>query len=365
MSSQNPDIDDGFMNGGKIIDKGSYSCIFMPELRCKPNTTRTLSGNPIVSSDAEVKNPKLSKLIDTSSAIVEFNISKHISTIPLWKNYFAISESICHPAPRQTDLDLSTCDSVDDLPLSQLRILSMTYRGDSLYTHRFNMNTFQFPSFMKHMLEAGSLMAIFGLVHRDLHLGNYLVDSYDIPRIIDFNLSITTHQRVSASFLSHAYDPQILQESPDSTLINAISHGYSYDRIIPAIIKKKNILRKLQTFFRISPMTMERELFDFYKQSKSAKKGDTESWFHSYWSTIDSWAIGVMLVDMILKFMNWKRFTETYQEHKQRIESILRKMCEINPMKRINCVQALQMFDPQNFILRKYGNAWLSRTESI
>lgn len=347
------------LQGGKMIDKGSYSCIFMPELRCKPSTSRAISGTTMTGSN------KLTKLIDASSAEVEFNISKRISTIPLWKKYFAISESICQPAPQQVDPDLASCDVMDGKPLSQFRMLRMTHRGDSLYTHRFNMNGFHFPSFMKHILEAGSMMAIFGIVHRDLHLGNYLVDSYEIPRIIDFNLSVSIQQRVSASFLSHAYDPQILQEPPDSTLINAISHGYSYDRLIPAIIKKKKILRKLQLFFRISPSQMEQELFEFYRQSKSVKQGDTEAWFRSYWSTIDSWAIGVMLVDRILNFMNWKRFVETYQEHKKIIEPILRKMCEISPMKRMNCVQALQMLDPENFILRKYGNAWLSRTDTI
>lgn len=351
-------------SGGKIIGDGVYGCVFSPQLKCIPNTKITLPGLPSLEKERQV-----SKLIDSESASIEFRLSHFISQIPVWRNYFVISESICNPASQQSDPDLKRCEALKMDGISHFKILSMPYRGDSLHLHRFSMEQFDFMRFAKHLIEAGSLMNLFNIVHRDLHQGNILVDVHHVPRIIDFNLSFHTQQKVSASALSHYFEPMIAHEPPDSALVNAIyqkeAYQKDYDVVIQRIIGKKSILKRIRALFGGSMEQMRQELEEFYQKSKSAKTGDTATWFRTYWSKIDSWAIGVILVDLIIKFLQYSSFRSKYTTIKPILEPILRDMCQINPMKRIDCVQALHRLDSSHFILRKYGVEWLRTIKTV
>jgi serine/threonine protein kinase len=345
-------------SGGKMIGDGIYGCVFMPELRCVPHTKKKIA---LSTSSKEERH--ISKLIDNDSASIEFNLSKSISAIPLWRNYFVVSESLCQPAVKQVDPDLSRCEAIDGRKMKEFKILSMPYRGDSLHLHRFSMDSFDFMRFAKHMIEAGALMNLFNIVHRDLHQGNVLVDSQDVPRIIDFNLSFQANQNVTASALSHRFEPNIAHEPPDSALVNAIyqHHEYraNYEEALDRIIDKKSILRRIRSLLGTSTMEMRRDLDDFYRVSKSAKAGDTAGWFRMYWTKIDSWAIGTILVDLIVGFMNMRTFSSSYSAIRGKLEPILRDMCQINPIKRMDCVRALYRLDPNHFIIRKYAQEWL------
>ena len=356
--SENMTDGEAHQSGGKMIGDGVYGCVFMPQLTCKPNTTTTVDA-----IDGAMKGRRVSKLIDTASASIEFRLSKSISQIPLWRNYFVISESMCTPATRQSEPDLRKCTTLTHEPISSFKLLSMPYRGDSLHLHRFNTNTFDFMQFAKHMIEAGALMNLFNIVHRDLHQGNVLVDAQHVPRIIDFNLSFHAKQQVTASALSHQFEPLIAHEPPDSALVNAIYqqdlYKRDYDRAIQAIMDKKMVLKRIRILFGLSTEGMRQELEDFYHMSKSAKTGDTAGWFRMYWSKIDSWAIGVILVDMIAHFLVMGGFAAKYEPIRGLLEPVLRDMCQINPIHRIDCVQALYRIDPNHFIIRKYGTRWL------
>lgn len=354
----NEDIENEIhQSGGKMIGDGVYGCVFMPKMKCKAGTTETVKG---VTSDST---HYVSKIIDPQSALIEFRLSKTISQIPLWKNYFVISESMCTPASQQSEPDIGKCEALEDEPITSFKMLSMPYRGDSLHLHRFPSSSFDFMRFAKHLIEAGALMALFQVVHRDLHQGNILVDAQHVPRVIDFNLSFHAQQKVTASALAHRFDPIIAHEPPDSALINAIERHTMYrkdpDRVIRAIIEQKTTLKRIRALFGGSFETMYMDLQDFYRVSKSAKTGDTAMWFRMYWSKIDSWAIGVIIVDMIIQFMNMRDFSSQYSKIKPILLPIIKDMCQINPIKRIDCVQALHRIDPNHFIIRKYGTEWL------
>ena len=168
--------------GGKMIDYGTYGCVFSSSLQCKNKKA------PHVKEDAA--HPPISKLISTEHAKVEYKISSLIRQIPLWKNYFAVSESICEPAKKQTEKDIDMCPVLEEKSLSEFRILSMTYHGVPIDAFRVNLTTFKPLEFISHLLEAGALLTLSCVVHRDIHRGNILVDQHHVPRLIDFNLSI-------------------------------------------------------------------------------------------------------------------------------------------------------------------------------
>lgn len=249
--------------------------------------------------------------------------------------------------------------------MSDFRLITMPYMGTTMAAYRFPMDVFEPMRFINHLVEAGALLALFGVTHHDLHQGNIVIDDQMVPRIIDYNLAFPIEARVYPelvkNFLAHTYEPSIAQEPPDSVLVNAISMGHTASTTIRDIIRRKPILRRMTSLLGVTEYEMEQSLRKFYQKSKSANSGDTVQWFRVYYRVIDSWAIGVLLVDLIIKISMWPSFTAVFQQHKETILPLLKKMCAINPMERFDCVQALAVLDPNHFILRKYGRAWLEK----
>ena len=206
--------------GGKLLDHGMYGCIFTSSLHCKNKKSAELIENK--------EHPPISKLIRTEHAEVEYKISSLIRQIPLWKNYFAVAESMCEPSSSQTEQDLPQCPVLEEHDLSDFRVLSMTYQGVPLDSFRIHVPSFDVARFISHLLEAGALLVLYGVVHRDLHQGNILVDSHHVPRIIDFNLSVFAKESVTDDDLSHHHTVHVGQEPPDATIVNAVAHCLLY-----------------------------------------------------------------------------------------------------------------------------------------
>lgn len=341
--------------GGKLFDEGMYGCIFTPPLICEDN-----SKNP---SD-ETADTTLSKLILSPAANHEWSIMKKINKIPLWKNYFVISESSpCIPASIQKDRDLQNCEVLKDynFKLSNFRIINLPYGGTPLTTYRINLKTFDFLNFAIHFIEAGALLNLFGIVHRDIHQGNILIDSEQVPRIIDYNLSLLVNSNVNINSLKHKYDFNLGQEPPDSTIVNAVFLGFNYEKVIDSIVQKKTIMKKIRNILGATASEQTLSLESFYNKSKSLKSGDEVAWFNNYWSKIDSWAIGVNIVDLISKLLLWSEFSIIFKKISPKLLPVLRKMCDVDPRKRIDCVQALNQISPNSFIIRKYAKPWINK----
>jgi len=342
---------EAMQEGGKLLNHGMYGCVFTSSLHCKNKKS--------LEHSEDKEHPPISKLIRNDHAEVEFKISSLIRQIPLWRNYFAVSESMCEPALKQTEKDLASCSVLEEQPITDFRILSMTYHGVSIDSFRFNLATFDVAKFISHLLEAGALLNLFGVVHRDIHQGNILVDQHNVPRIIDFNLSVFAKEVVTEDDLDHSHTVHVGQEPPDATIVNAVSHGHDGMRVIDSILTKKSVLKKIQTLLGVTPQQMKVSLYRFYQQSKSMKDGDPEAWFKTYWTKYDSWGIGINIVFQIIKWSISPAFS--IEPHKAKLFPILRKMCAMSPVDRIDCVQALYQWNPTHFIIQKYGKEWLNK----
>jgi serine/threonine protein kinase len=343
------------LEGGKLFDEGMYGCIFTPPLKCKDNKKQY-----------DESDKSLSKLIIKEYADKEWSIMAKIRKIPIWKNYFIVSETPCIPAPIQKERDLALCPPLADsnYKLSDFRILTMPYGGTPLTSYRVQLSNFDFMGFVIHFIEAGALLNLFGIVHRDIHQGNILVDNEQVPRIIDYNLSILVESKVTLGELKHKYDANLAQEPPDSTLVNAVQQGYNYEKVINSIITRKQILKKIRTMLGVTIEEQWDSLESWYNKSKAAKVGDEVAWFNNYWRTIDSWAIAVNIIDFISKLSLWPEFSAILNKVRGKLFPVLRLMCEVNPKRRIDCVQALNMLAPNSFIIRKYSKDWLVKVGS-
>jgi len=341
------------LSGGKLLDQGLYGCIFTPPLVCKDKKKQAA-----IEKEDDLQ---LSKLILTEYAIREEDVATLIRKIPLWKNYFVVSESMCEPAVKQTEKDLPLCVSLNQERLSKFRLLVMPYGGESLNSHRFTLSSFDFLEFAKHFIQAGALLNLFGVVHRDIHGGNILVDKDDVPRIIDFNLAIFVETDDMVGQLEHQYSPSLSQEPPDSALVNAIKFGYNPQQVMASILSKRPSIKRISALLGVPVTKMRAQLEAFYQKSKSVRAGDDEEWFKVYWRTIDSWAIGVNLVEFIYKLSLWPEYKSTLDRAFVTLYPVLRRLCAVNPLERMDCVQALYALDPKHFIIRKYAGAWLAK----
>lgn len=339
------------MLGGKFISKGQYGCIFSPDLKCKDDSTYIAEpGNDL----------SYSKIIETKYAIKEYTIAKRISKIAMWRNYFVISESMCNPSEIQTEKELPKCKLLYESDLSKFKILKMPYGGMPLSSFSTNMDTFNFMAFVKHLFEAGALLNLYGIIHRDLHNGNILIDKYNVPRIIDFNLAVIYDSDIH---LRHQHSIHMFHESPDATLINAMSLGnYNIDNVIISIINKKYIISKIEKILGISKEHMLNRLQDYY--NKDLYNLTEKEWFQMYWRTIDSWAIGVIVLELFTNLSYLTKYSNILQTNKNILFPILRKMCAVNPIDRIDCVQALKELDPTNSIIVNQSKKWLSIIEN-
>lgn len=337
------------LSGGKVIGTGTYSCIFDPPLRCKTHS----------------KQPKghvITKLILEDEADTEWSISKRISKIPLWRNYFSVSESICKPAETQKDQELYTkCELLEEYDIGQLRLLTMRYAGKAIQSYKFT-SSFQLIPFMIHILEAGALMTLNQLIHFDLHSGNILIDENQIPRFIDFNLSLKANESVPESQIAYRYSRNyhLPQQPPEYTAVLAINQGKDINAILHTITSKP-IIRLMQSLLRIPLQTLLTNLHHVMTTNTYVMRGDIMGWFYAYWMKIDSWALGAYFMDMIRRFSIIPVMYEGMQKNKNKITTLLKHMTEFDPEKRWDCIQALKFMNPNSIIIKKYSQEWLKK----
>lgn len=353
------------LTGGKLYGEGAYGCVFArPALKCKGKGDGNGAAKAKADAKANAKDTVATKLMDKTKAAEEMAIADRIRAIPLWKNYFIVATDSCVPAREQPKATgITDCDLVEDIEYPDMRILKMAFGGTSLSTYKFNFHKHSFLEFSKSILEATAMMTLFGIVHRDLHRGNILLDDDAVPRIIDFGLALNVNQKQSQAALFHrTHDVKYAQEPPDYTLTNAVAIGMDAGEAIADIIKNKKILGVISSTLTISEAQMERSLRAFYNVSPAAQTGDLVGWFEHYWSKIDSWSAGVLITYTLSNLMLWKSFMEgEFSTYSEKLFKVLRGMCDLNPGRRLDAVEALAELDPENYVIKKWGAAWLAK----
>jgi len=353
--------------GGAKIAEGSFGCVFIPKLKCS-----TASKEQVLTKNTEIAHTKvIDKLIVASEAEFEFSIAKMIHTLPLWKQYFIVADSMCTPAPiqNQTDPTIKDCAVIDPHHLEALKLLRMSYGGVSLKSYRMNFNRYSFLDFIKHLLEGAAILTIYGIIHFDLHPGNILVDSANIPRIIDFNLSVYIKKPFNKdSIRLSTYMPQLMQISPDDSIVKATwKYGDGQRGINDAFSHSKKYLDVMRIIRSVTGVTEREQLREAkaFMNTPLGQSGDVEAWFKRYWRVQDSWALGGTIIWLIGQMSLWPSFNQgEYATYSTTLIPILRKMCAVNPAKRIDTVQALAELDPDNYIVKTYGKAWLTKLAS-
>jgi hypothetical protein len=350
--------------GGSILGQGVYGCIFTPPLKCFGSTRKPTPG-------------KLGKLTEKGDVQSEILAAKLFAKRPESKKYMILPEldTFCtRPAPlsEQTEKDIIQCDE----PLKRNKFEEMVqfevpYGGKTLHsittlqTMTLMVNEFPFYDFMRDMLEIGAYIVIHGFIHNDLHSKNILLNKTYHPRLIDFGRSYTSHS-ITEEFvymnLISGYEPALGQIPPELTVIDGIDAKVPLNKILDDIRKEKSTIDNAEKVLGINRYQQTAELSLFLKSTNTFQAGDWTAFMRLYWPVVDSWAIGHGLLSILRKLLGSKQFAES-SEWKKRgplVKNILRGLVKTSPRDRMDCVEALAMYDPMNAVLSSSsGKAWM------
>lgn len=342
------------MEGGKLIGQATYGCVFNPPLLCRK---RAFSKSSV------------GKITEEKDANRESAATQILKKIKESDDYFILPEAICNPRieSSQTEKDLSKCKILKEVPLKGLKQISMPYGGIDLHKYQLLANeSLSFFTLMKHLLEAGALMLVHGFVHYDIHSGNILVDKFGIPRLIDFGQSFSLSE-ISLDSIAQRWKilgPEYSAEPPEVTFLTALDefNKYTFEEVIKEVMPQKKVLYDIEKLLGLGVRDQIVNLAKTLRSSNAFIKKDLVKFWKLYYPGYDSWAIGVILLDYLKKHLFSYEFIESSEWKLKRVivVDVLRRMLTTNPKERIDCMEALSMFDPVNEIYNDYGTEWVA-----
>ena len=333
------------MEGGALLGQGTYGCVFDRPLLC--NDGRRYKG--------------VGKVGEAVDANKEIEAAKYLSKIPGASTYFVLANtaSVCKPASTEKQSDrtgIKHCEIIEREGLNGLIQYTMPYGGVSISKYRESKMKLNFPAFTKRLLEIGAILALNSFVHYDLHSQNILIKD-GMPVVIDFGTSFSV-KSISDALINGIWKRDSWDyEAPEVACATVMRKGNTtFQDTILQIINKRPILRNAEVVLGLSRRGQLNSFIKFWNSSISAQKMDWTTYFKTYWSTFDSWTIGVVLLNM---------YIETHGKDVS-IKGVLRGLLLIDPRRRLDCVEALAQFDPENEIVNSpSGIAWLAEKGKI
>jgi serine/threonine protein kinase len=355
------------MEGGRLLGSGSYGCAFTPPLICKDKKKRNGVG-------------KITDKVDGEQEIHVANLLRHV---PLIRNYFLLPEpESCVPATEQRDPEFKDChplfrDNEYKIPLSQTIQIFEPFGGvlpfySIMNSGELHPSKFDFYGFMRHMLEAGSTLLIGGVSHFDLHPGNILLDKKGVARILDFGMAFSSQDinkdlvdnrwKVLRFSVENNESPLVINAAPpEITVMTAIHNSdYSVENAVAQTVMGKPLFRDMEKYLNIKKSRSYYELKNFWDTSDAAEKHDWVKMYKLYWTGFDAWSLGSIFLSILKTLLTWKDFTQGAWTHKQTmVITALRGLLHPSPRERLDCMEALAIFDPGNEWIRRFGTKWL------
>lgn len=346
--------------GGSILGEGTYGCVLNHPLSSKNrkphptndpnNLTKIAKGNGL---ETEI----------IASEILHLKVKEH-------SRYFGLLKGKQYLLDKDAlrDKNVPECNIVQRYGIQDLHAARMTYAGTPIESFNFKPATFNIYTFITNLIEAGALLTLHGIIHRDIHRGNILLDKNGIPRLIDFGLALFKQKKYQIDTFLFGFDPKYNQEPPEYSLWNAVEDSKSmfymkksFKNVIQDIVDGKPIVAASRVITKKTRNDQLEDLDDYINQSKSFIDRDFSKWWETYWSKVDAWGIGTIIAGLITKLQAFPAFytNQHYTAHKDKIHQVVRALLELDPRKRVDLVEALHMINPNSYILKKYGRDWL------
>jgi serine/threonine protein kinase len=229
-------------SGIRLINKGSYGCIYYPGIKCDA-----------VSKETDQYITKIQEKTENVGAENEIQISNRIKTLPFFDRYFAPILSSCDlkiATLAKTLKDTATCDPIQEAiqeNQSFLQSNKIRYLGDTTIYKDWNRNLeIQNPKFVFHilvhlfyLLNGISLLLTKQIIHNDIKENNIMIDpNRKKPILIDFGQSMVIQSNniaeIPSFFLEFEYQKVLAHPfySIDVALISYIANRISKENKI-------------------------------------------------------------------------------------------------------------------------------------
>ena len=342
--------------GGKRIGRGRYGCVFDPPLLCIKKTR-----NP-------GEKHLVGKITNKADADKEVSISQSLQSLPDATRYFILVEDSCVPKPRtqQQEPDLKKCQIASGKKYDSMVQLIMPYAGRTLQSIPKRASSIDFFAVGQHLLEAATYLLLKGIVHLDLHAQNIVTTNLFTPKILDFGAAYrpSTLNPLNYQQVLRSYNPAIVQEPPEMTVINALESNIPESIAIAAIGQHKDTVSFLTTVTGISKDTQLERLRHFLHSSASYTQHNWLSFFQVYWSKVDAWGLGSLLVSLFTH-LSLDPVFESAQVTQDKIPmtlQVLKGLCDMDAGMRLDCAEALALWAPDSKVLKQQEvQAWLAK----
>jgi serine/threonine protein kinase len=363
------------MDGGALIGYGTYGCVFDPQLRCSNK------------GEVDPNSHRVGKLGEKREAETEIRMSRLLSSANWSDEYFSLADvnNICKyegiAKDSQAKKDISECKikckTIREDGTSHTIYYTMPFGGFSIIKYLDGITKGESSSkppraIITHLLEACATLTLNNIIHYDIHDGNILVDEKTLmPRIIDFGLSYTADE-LSQDFLDQnwkQFSPEYPTEPPEITIITGIARKkMTFNAAFQEVLNKKAPLKRAAAVLNMSLASQKKAFQAFWDRSQSVKNRDWPSFFKFYWPGFDAWSVGAVIIKMYITFSLDPKYSESadWKMTASSTKEILRGLLQMSPQKRIDCVEALAMFDPENRVVSSSsGKAWLKEKERV
>lgn len=341
--------------GGKRIGRGRYGCVFDPPLLCVKKTKKP------------GQNHLVGKLTNKEDADKEFSISETLRTIPDATRYFILIEDSCVPKPRaqQTEPDLNKCYIAEGEKYNSMVQLIMPYGGKTLQSIPKRANNLDFFAIGQHLLEAGTYLLLKGIVHMDLHLQNIVTLNPFTPKILDFGAAYKARELTALTYrqVLRSYNPAVVQEAPEMTVINALESNVPESVAIAAIGQYKDVVGFVTGVSNLSKEEQLYQLRKFLHSSASYHQRNWLSFFQIYWSKVDAWGIGSLLLYLFTYLSMAPAFksSQVVQDKTPVAIQVMTGLCNMDAGLRLDCAEALALWAPESKVLKQQEvQAWLA-----
>jgi serine/threonine protein kinase len=350
------------LQGGKLIGKGTYGCVFDPPLKCKSKYVPT-------------KKNKVGKITQPVDFAAEAEAARELANLAVAKEYFILPDlqSSCEIADisKQSDMDIQKCDPLFYDTNVKMVQFQMPYAGKSLFK-RINDADIRTPHFffrlMTFLLEAGSYLAVKSFVHYDIKEDNILLDDRMNLKLIDFGQSFSakTLNKDVLDLRWKIYNPAYAAEAPESTLFSAMLFGESVSKAMSEISSQKLPLLQAERILGLPLAQQKKDLQLFWAQSRAVREKDPVRFYKLYWPGFDAFLIGTTLLSVLNRLIFLPSFVNSrdWITKKDKVFTILRGLLQASPRKRIDSIQALYKWDSTNAWFETYGTTWISSRES-
>jgi serine/threonine protein kinase len=325
------------------ISEGGFGCVYIPPLMCslQNKTPRTL-GKTVVS---KVQENKYSKQ--------EVEFVEKIRSIPLASHYFLLPEpEICHLNASEKKMVRNSCEATKDVPFDKLTQISIAYGGQSLRTAVIDFKSFSFKRFMRHLLEGIVLLKKNGVAHADLHLGNVLLGSNNLPLIIDFAKLISFDETSESMYKTHFLQFLSGYEHipPECVLMAGLyTTPKTAEQLIDVIPNMKSTFSLAANYLNYTREEIQGDLRAFLKRFTQENPKNFMN-LPIFWQLVgpkfDAYSCGNIFLNILVSFLRSPYFTQRqYSMGRDQINKVIRGLICANPYERLSPEDALLLLN--------------------